>query len=132
MKPRLLLDTHVVVRWLYEPKKLSADQRRSLNEAVNHGECVGVSAFSLIEIVLLNERQRIKVRLDRLFQELNENPAFQILPLTTAIACEMAEIGDALRDPADRMIVATARVHRLRLLTADQRIIASNLVAVVE
>jgi PIN domain nuclease of toxin-antitoxin system len=44
----------------------------------------------------------------------------------------MAALGDALRDPADRAIVATARVHRLRLLTADQRIIDSDLVAVIE
>ena len=37
-------------------------------------------------------------------------------------------MGDSLRDPGDRVIVATARVHHLRLLTADERIIESNLV----
>jgi PIN domain nuclease of toxin-antitoxin system len=37
-----------------------------------------------------------------------------------------------LRDPADRAIAATARVHRLRLVTSDQRIIESKLVPVVE
>lgn len=36
------------------------------------------------------------------------------------------------RDPADRAIVATARVHRLRLVTSDQRIIESKLVPVIE
>jgi prevent-host-death family protein len=36
-----------------------------------------------------------------------------------------------LRDPADRAIVATARVHRLRLITADRRIIDSKLVTVI-
>jgi PIN domain nuclease of toxin-antitoxin system len=44
----------------------------------------------------------------------------------------MGALGDSLRDPADRVIVATARVHRLTLLTADQRIIESDLVPVVE
>jgi len=41
-------------------------------------------------------------------------------------------VGDSLRDPGDPEIVATARVHRLRLLTADQRIIESALVPVIE
>jgi len=41
-------------------------------------------------------------------------------------------MGNALRDPADRAIVATARVHRLRLVTSDQRIIESKLVLVIE
>jgi PIN domain nuclease of toxin-antitoxin system len=41
-------------------------------------------------------------------------------------------LGASLRDPGDRVIVATARVHRLRLLTADQRIIESGLVPVIE
>jgi PIN domain nuclease of toxin-antitoxin system len=36
-----------------------------------------------------------------------------------------------LRDPADRVIVATARVHGLRLLTSDQRILESHLVSTV-
>jgi PIN domain nuclease of toxin-antitoxin system len=44
----------------------------------------------------------------------------------------MGALGDSLRDPGDRIIVATARVHHLRLLTADQRIIDSDLVAVIE
>jgi PIN domain nuclease of toxin-antitoxin system len=93
---------------------------------------VGVSAFSLVEIVLLCERGRIGAGLDQLLHDLGTHPAFQILPLSTDVAREVAALGDALRDPADRVIVATARVHRLQLLTADQRIIASKLVAVVE
>ena len=133
MNPRLLLDTHIVVRALYEPKKLSREQRQILDDALQRGECLGVCAFSLIEIVLLAEaRQRLNVRLDQLFHELDTNPAIRIIPLTTDVGREMAALGDALRDPADRAIVATARVHRLRLLTADQRIIESDLVPVIE
>jgi len=47
------------------------------------------------------------------------------------VAKEVTMLGGALRDPADRAIVASARVHRLRLLTSDRRIIESNLVSVV-
>jgi PIN domain nuclease of toxin-antitoxin system len=89
--------------------------------------------MSLLELAFLNEgKQRLSFRLEKVFYELDTNPAFRIIPLTTDIAYEMAAMGNALRDPGDRVIVATARVHRLRLLTADQRIIESDLVPVVE
>ena len=133
MNPRVLLDTHVVVRWLSDPKKLSREQTRVLDEAVRRGELVAVSAISILEIALLADaRQRLITGLNDLFYQLDTNPAFRILPLTTDIAHEVAALGSSLRDPADRVIVATARIHRLRLLTSDQRIIGSDLVAVIE
>ena len=104
-----------------------------LDDAVRSCECLGVSAFSLLEIALLAEgRKRIGAGLKELFHELDTNPTLRVIPLTTDIASEVADLGDSLRDPGDRVIVATARVHRLRLLTADQRIIDSDLVAVIE
>ena len=132
MNPRFLLDTHIVVRWLYEPRKLSREQHRVLDETVERGECAGVSAFSLLEIAMLAEGRRISVNLDELLHELDTNPSFRIMPLTTDVAREIVAMGGALRDPADRAIVATARIHRLRLLTADQRIIESDLIPVIE
>ena len=133
MNPRYLLDTHIVIRWFSDPKRLSREQRRVLEDAVRCGQCVGVSAISLLEIaVLAPGLKRTGSGLDELFHELDTNPAFRIIPLTTDVAHEVAAIGDSLRDPADRVIVATARVHRLRLVTADQRIIESDLVPVIE
>lgn len=70
-----------------------------------------------------------KVPMQELFDDL-QGPVFQILPLTFQVASDAAALG-ALRDPADRAIVATARVHQLRLVTSDQRIIESKLVPVV-
>ncbi len=133
MNPQFLLDTHVVVRWLYEPKKLSRGQSRLLDEAIRSDECVALSAFSLLEIALLAERrERLIIKVDQIFDELDRNPVFRIIPLTTDVLREVAALGDGLRDPADRVIVATARIHRLRLVTSDQRIIASKLVGVIE
>jgi len=62
---------------------------------------------------------------------LESNPAFQIIPLTIDVAADVASLGEALRDSADRTIVSTARLRKLRLLTSDQRIIDSKLVPVV-
>ena len=131
MLPRLLLDTHIVVRWLTNPKKLSREQVRVLEAVVRRAEPVALSAMRLLEITVLGSAGKlgIKVPLDELFEDL-DTPLFQILPITREVAAEVALLG-TLRDPADRAIVATARVERLRLVTSDQRIIESKLVPVI-
>jgi len=101
--------------------------------AIRRGEPVALSAISLLEIAVLasGDKPPLKVSIDEFFRDLNSNPVFRILPLTYEVALEVASL-DLLRDPADRAIVATARVHRLRLVTSDQRIVESELVQVVE
>ncbi len=134
MKPGLLLDTHVLLRWLAEPKKLSREQARRLDQALRRGEPVAISAISLLEIALLmsDPKPRASVPLADLLAQVEAQPAIRILPLTGEVAAEVAALGDALRDPADRTIVATARVLRLTLLTSDTRILASGLVTTID
>lgn len=132
MAPRFLADTHVVIRWLAEPKRLSHEQTRILEESTRRQEPVIISAISLLEIAALEGTRRIRGGAARVLEALSADPLFQILPMTVEIAIEVALLGSALRDPADRAIVASARIHRLRLLTSDQRIIESKLVGVVE
>ncbi len=132
MRTRFLLDTNVVIRWLSEPRKLSREQARVLADAEKSGEAVAVSTITLFELVGVTESGRVKARVQDIFEELGASSMFQILPLTVEIATEMALMGRALHDPADRAMVATARVHRLKMLTSDQRIIDSRLVAVID
>lgn len=133
MRPHFLLDTHVVVRWLAEPRRLTRDQARALREAVRNRQQVAISGISLLEIAQLDglDRSRVPAPPREMLAEIGKNPVFQILPLTVEVATEVAALGPKLRDPADRAIVATARVHALRLVTSDQRIIDSGLVPVV-
>jgi PIN domain nuclease of toxin-antitoxin system len=84
-----------------------------------------------IAVLASGEKAGLNVSLDEFFQDLNSNPVFRVLPLTYEVALDVALLG-ALRDPADRAIAATARVHLLRLVTSDQRIIESKLVQVVD
>jgi len=84
-----------------------------------------------IAVLASGDKPALRVSLEEFFQDLNSNPAFRVLPLTYEVALEVASLG-VLRDPADRAIAATARVHRLRLVTSDERIIDSKLVPVVE
>jgi PIN domain nuclease of toxin-antitoxin system len=94
------------------------------------GKTIGVSAITLFEIAVGFRNQSVTAK--GLLDAIDTTPLFQILPFTTAIAADMATLRDVLRDPADCAIVATARVHGLKLLTADRRIIESRLVPVVE
>lgn len=134
MKLRYLLDTHVFVRWVSEARRLPREQQRVLRQADERFEPVGLSAISLLEIGLLasGPRPRLEGRIELLFETLLENEIVRILPLTMEIAREIAATGDALRDPMDRAIVATARVHGLSLLTSDERIIDSKLVRTID
>ena len=131
--PRFQLDTHIVVRWLSEPRRLSREQTRVLEDAARAGEPLAVSDISLLEIgvLLADKRHRLKTSAADLLGILEANPALHFLPITVEIATEVASMGGSLSDPADRAIVATARVHRLRLVTSDQRIVESQLVPVV-
>jgi PIN domain nuclease of toxin-antitoxin system len=90
--------------------------------------------MTLLEIALLSGegRKRLPVAIPEIFAALSSSARFQIVPIDIAVASEVAALGEMLRDPGDRAIVATARVHRLRLVTSDQRIIESKLVSVVE
>lgn len=133
MNPSLLLDTNAILRWLVEPRKLSRDQERVLREADRRRERLAISAMTLFELALLltEDRRRINITLGDFLDQLQNHPSLDILPITIEIAKEVAAL-PSLRDPADRAIVATARVHRLRLLTSDQRIIESKLANVIE
>ena len=130
---RFLLDTHVFVRWVFEPR-LSREQHRVLRDIENRFEDVGLATMSLLEMALLSggPRPRLEAKLEDILEALRLNPTVQLLPITMEVAQEVAAVGDFLKDPMDRAIVATARVHRLTLLTSDQRIIESRLVPVID
>jgi PIN domain nuclease of toxin-antitoxin system len=121
-----LLDTHILVRWLIDAKKLTREQERLLNVAIRRNEPVAISAISLLEIAVLVSGQKLKVELPEFLASIAGNPIFRVLPLTVQVAEEVAYLSP-LNDAADRAIVATARVHRLTLLTSDERITESAL-----
>lgn len=127
---RLLLDTHVLVRWMTEFRKLGKEQARELNLADRRNERVAISAITLWEIAQLSAGSRLTFP-DQILDVVEDDPSVVVLPLTARIAREAASLRYVLRDPADCVIAATARVHGLRLLTSDQRIIESNVIATI-
>jgi PIN domain nuclease of toxin-antitoxin system len=123
---RLILDTHILVWWLHDdPAKLSRSQRHALSELEQGSEPAALSAISLWELAKLRERGRLGTTkpLDDLLQEVESHPLVNVVALSCPIAAESVRLGDDFhRDPADQIIVATARCHDLTLVTADDRI----------
>ena len=121
----IVLDTHVLVWVMEDDAKLGSEARRAIVEASRNNE-VGVSAITPWEIALLVEKGRI-----RLAREVAEwvdaalaAPGVRLLPIEPRIALDSVRLPGALHaDPADRLIVATARHWGANLMTADGAII---------
>jgi PIN domain nuclease of toxin-antitoxin system len=112
------LDTHVVV-WLYagEYARLARTARRLIE-----AEPLVISPVLLLELALLEETGRIKVRAQVLIAELRESLALSVcnLPFTEVAIVSLGQ--KWTRDPFDRLIVAQATVRGARLITKDQLI----------
>ena len=111
---------------MLDPKRLSRTHRALLNKAERTGEPVAISAITLREMAAMIARGRLEahVSLDELLEQIESHPLIEVLPVTAAIAAESVRLGEGFpRDPADQLIVATARCHGLSLMTADQRIL---------
>jgi PIN domain nuclease of toxin-antitoxin system len=121
----LAFDTHTLIWWLTGDERLSAAQIETLERAETRGESIGVPAICFWEIAKLVERGRLDldVPLDDVFTDIEEHPSIRLLELTPRIALESTRLGSGFHaDPADQLITATARIHGLKLVTADERI----------
>lgn len=131
---KYLLDTHVAIWWMLDDRKLPKDHAKILERSERSGAAVGLSAVSLWEIAKLVERGRLELTqsVDDSLEQLETSAFISVLPLNARVAVESTRLGARFHaDPLDQMIVATARCHGLMLLTVDERIIESGVVAVV-
>ena len=131
---RALLDTHVLIWWLNDPTQLSAAQREVLN-SVGPQSPILVSDISLWEVAMLHSlgRIRLAIPLREWLDKATAAPLVQRQGISPAIAAELAALPASFRrDPADRILVATARVLGATLLTRDHRIADSALARTLE
>ena len=130
----LLLDTHIALWWLDGGERLTPKQRRATAAAERRNEKLHVAGVTLWEIAMLARHGRITTAqgLDDFLQELERNARLDVLPITATIAIDAARLGNAFpKDPADRLIAATARVHGHTLVTADRRVRDAQVVRVL-
>ncbi len=120
----LLLDTHVWWWSVSEPAHLSSTVvERILSTRPSQR---AIASISLWELAMLEAKQRIELDIPVAvwLSRAVTKTGITIIELTPSIAADACNPqGTFHKDPADRIIVATARVHGLTLLTKDQKIL---------
>lgn len=114
---RVLLDTHVLLWWLFDDQKLGPVVRTAISDGRNE---VFVSAITVAEIAIKRSLGKLPGP-DGLLQTLTEE-GFQELPLLSTHSADVEFLPYHHRDPFDRLLVAQARVESLTLATYDRNL----------
>ena len=127
MQKPVVCDTHALIYWALEPKRLSVKAKREIERALTRGD-VACADISLWEIAMLSEHGRIKLLhgaksfLDDLILALKLN----VMPVNAEIAVLAQTACSGHGDPADRLIAATAIYLNAPLVTRDEKLTANK------
>jgi PIN domain nuclease of toxin-antitoxin system len=118
----ILLDTSALMFHVYTPARLSTVARRAIAGA--SPDQIVVSAITFWEIGVKVRRGRFDLRMsvEAFEQRVRERLGVLVVPVTAPIAMRTALLDWDHRDPADRMIVATAELHGVPVVTSDRAI----------
>ena len=121
---KLLLDTHIWLWSFREPTRLGRRVSRELQKADNE---LWLSSISIWEFLILCQKGRIVLKEDphKLVTRMMEVSPLLEAPITHEVALETTRVQLAHQDPADRFLLATARVFDLILVTADERLLSA-------
>ena len=125
-----LLDTHAWIWWLSGDAKLGRENLQALRRFPRDLR-PAISAISLWEAATLVSlgRLELKTTFDAWLTIAADLGTVRVIPISPQIAAEVTRLPDTFqRDPADRLIVATSRVHGIPVLTRDKAIVTSGLV----
>jgi len=119
----IVLDTHVILWLALDPAKISANAKIAIAQARQASDLVAASDITLLEISIAESKGRVRLNtsLELFLGDIESR--FTILPLTASICARaMAFSTNFPRDPADRIISATAVLSAAPLVTADEGI----------
>lgn len=128
----ILVDTHVVVWLAFDQNQLSKKARAAIDDARKKGEGLAISDITLLELATLASKGRIRldISLESFLQEVEVR--FVVLPISGRACARAMGLPTAYpKDPADRIIGATALVEGLSLITADHDIHRSKVVRTI-
>lgn len=121
----IVLDTHALLWWASgEVGQLSAAAQQAIEHEATSGQ-IKVSSISAWELAMLVARGRVALSMDvgQWLSVLGQVESMSFVPVDNDIAIKSTELpGDFHKDPADRIIVATARKLSAPLVTADDKI----------
>jgi len=128
----ILLDTHVVLWLAFDESRISKKAKAAIDQARQNQQGLAISDFTLYELVMASRKKRIgiSISLESFLYEVEQR--FVVLPITRQVCVQtMAFPAEYPKDPADRIIGATALVHGFALVTADQAIRESGAVPTI-
>lgn len=118
-----MLDTHAWLWWLSDDGRLGDGARRAIRTETERN-ALAVSAISAWEAAMLVKKGRLALALpvSELVAHCERLPILSFIPVTARIGIESVGFEHLHQDPADRMIVATARALGANLVTKDERL----------
>ena len=128
----IVVDTHVVIWLAFDPNHLSRKARVAIDDARKKAAGLAISDITLLELATLASKGRIHlgISLESFLQEVESR--FVVLPVSGKVCARATGLPEIYpKDPADRIIGATALVAGLPLLTADRQIRRSKAVQTV-
>ena len=120
----ILLDTHTWI-WSHSATRLLPSNVKNLIKKTRTDQRA-IASISIWEFAMMVVKGRINVKIDPKLWLDNaiKNSGLKVIDLSPEIALESCNLpGDFHKDPADQIIVATARIHSLTLLTKDRKIL---------
>jgi PIN domain nuclease of toxin-antitoxin system len=128
----ILVDTHVVVWLAFDQDQISRKARSAIDDARKNADGLAISDITLLELATLARKGRIRldISLESFLEEVEAR--FVVLPISGRACARALGFPETYpKDPADRIIGATALVEGLSLLTADREIHRSRTVQTI-
>jgi len=128
----ILADTDVVMWMAFEGHRISRTATGAIADSRRKGEGLAISDISLLELARLASegRFRLYAGLETFLQDVKTR--FVVLPMSARVCARAMELPRSFpKDPADRIIAATALVEGMALITADREIRRSRVVRTI-